>query len=44
VEDTVMGGLVAIWAAYLPGLRSEGATLGKCRDTSEELKTGSHSL
>jgi len=29
VEGTVMAGLDAIWAAYLPGLRSVAATLGK---------------
>jgi len=44
VEGTVMAGLVAIWAAYLLGLRSVAANLGKCRDMSEGVKFGSHSL
>ena len=44
VEGTVMAGLVALWAAYLPGLRSVAATLGKCGDMSEEVKSGSRSV
>lgn len=38
MEGKVMAGLVAVWAAYLPGLRSVAETLGKCNDMSEDVK------